>query len=286
MPAAYPRLFHIGTQKAGSTYLYNILAQHPDLSLPKIKEPAYFTTNYERGLEWYSGLFEGEGIRLDTTPKYFQLGEKAAPRIKEYADRHLAEPPRFLLILRNPVDYLNSHFEMQKYHGFFRNNPGDYPEPMDKLIDHLRRYPKYLERARYAKILRSHWLSRWPLENFLIVYFEDFIADPNGTANRICRFFGVSEHEFNTANQVSRNKMLRNDWLFRLQSWTVKREGIKNVLKKSRLFNYAYKNVLTGKSGSKLPPGDRREIAAMLKPDVAELEVLLGKKIEVWPDFK
>ena len=50
-----PNFLCVGAQKAGTTTLYDILNQHPDIYLPKIKETKYFAADekFNRGLDYY-----------------------------------------------------------------------------------------------------------------------------------------------------------------------------------------------------------------------------------------
>ena len=163
-----PHLFHIGTQRAGSTYLYNLLKAHPDVSL-SYQEVAFYSRNFDRGVGWYVDSFAKGDHAIDTSPKYFMKGEQAAPRIKEWVT---GQPPLFLLILRNPVDYVHSHYQMHLRKGYFKNQSVMYPKVPSDLIEFVEMYPSYLERGRYCKILEEHWLSRFDASQFKIVFFE------------------------------------------------------------------------------------------------------------------
>ncbi|MFN9173847.1 MAG: hypothetical protein ACK58N_04855, partial [Synechocystis sp.] len=54
-----PNFMIIGAQKAGTTALNKYLSQHPQIFMCPLKEPQFFSTDviYERGLDWYRGLF-------------------------------------------------------------------------------------------------------------------------------------------------------------------------------------------------------------------------------------
>src|SRR5438132_12654782 len=56
-----PTFLIIGAMKAGSSSLYEYLRIHPEIFMPDMKEPDYFSKRARRGvgLEWYSRLFEG-----------------------------------------------------------------------------------------------------------------------------------------------------------------------------------------------------------------------------------
>ena len=52
-----PEVYLIGAQKAGTTTLAYLLAQHPDICIAKNKEPHYFTGNSAKSLTWYEKQF-------------------------------------------------------------------------------------------------------------------------------------------------------------------------------------------------------------------------------------
>lgn len=53
MPRARPHFLHIGPEKTGTSWLYRMLGQHPDVHLTPIKEVRYL---------WESSAFPGEGL--------------------------------------------------------------------------------------------------------------------------------------------------------------------------------------------------------------------------------
>ena len=118
-----PTRFHIGTQRAGSSYIYNLLKSHPGVSLSPRQEIHFYTRKFEQGVDWYLSNFGSGGTPIDTSPKYFHRGEVVAPRIKTMLGD---ARPYFLLVLRNPIDYAFSHFRMHQRQGAL---PGEAPGP-------------------------------------------------------------------------------------------------------------------------------------------------------------
>ncbi|MBT4344426.1 MAG: sulfotransferase, partial [Flavobacteriales bacterium] len=51
-----PNFMCLGVTKSGTTSLYDILIQHPEIYIPKFKEPHFFdiTENFKNGVQWYS----------------------------------------------------------------------------------------------------------------------------------------------------------------------------------------------------------------------------------------
>jgi hypothetical protein len=277
-------LFHIGTQKAGSTFLYNLLDKHPDISLSTFTEVNFFSNNFDRGNNWYTDSFKNTENKIDTSPKYFMTGETVAPRIKNYTDRS-EQKPLFLLILRNPIDYLYSHFQMHLRHNFFKKNPEKFPTLEQDIIKFVSRYPGYLNRAMYSQILRKHWLSHFDISQFKIISFEDFIRNQKKIIHEILSFYGIPTVEL-AANKTSKNSMLRFKFLFKTQSVITKNEKLKNYLKSNKLFNFLYNNILTTKSSSKMNKENRKKLQNIFKHDVQNLKELLGNNFEYWEDFK
>ena len=69
-----PNFLVIGAQRAGTTWLYECLREHPEIFLPETKELHYFDLNHEKGDEWYFQHFEEETLRIRTNPKSVVLG--------------------------------------------------------------------------------------------------------------------------------------------------------------------------------------------------------------------
>ncbi len=278
----YPRLFHIGTQRAASTFLYNLLLGHPAASLHQRSEVNFFSVEFNRGLNWYLAGFLGKQNRIDTSPKYFMLGQTVAPRIKAYAQKHLgADQPLFLIILRNPIDYLYSHWQMQLKQGFLKVDS----QPKS-LLAFVRERPGYLRRAFYWQILKGHWLKYFSAAQFKIIIFEDFIKDYSRAVKEILAFWHLPPAQL-ASRQISQNKIPKYRFLVKIRSKIIKNQKLKNYLKQSRAANFVYSRFLTqSPSQQKLPAGEREELKNIFLTDVRHLEEFLGKKITAWRDFQ
>lgn len=86
--------------KCGTTSLFHMLSQHPELSPCNIKEPHFFSINYTNGLEWYNNLFEkNDKQKFEASTSYFS-NERATKRLKKNLDKQ----PKLIIVLRNPVE--------------------------------------------------------------------------------------------------------------------------------------------------------------------------------------
>lgn len=103
-----PNFLGIGSVRGGSTWLHNLLTAHPDFYLPtKRKEIQYFTKYWERGADWYEECFKGADEAKwigEITPGYL-IAPEGPNRICEHGGIE-----KFVVILRNPVDRMVSHY--------------------------------------------------------------------------------------------------------------------------------------------------------------------------------
>ena len=277
-----PTRFHIGTQKAGSTFLYNLLSSHPDISLSTQTEVHYYHKFFDRGQDWYLSLFPEVGVKVDTSPKYLMNGPVVAQRIKEAVGE--GDQAKFLLILRNPIDFINSHYQMHAISGHFHNHRDRYPIVPENVVDYATRYPECIKQANYYALLKESWLQHFDSSQFKVVIFEDFVKNNEKVISEILTFWDLPPRQL-TAPKTSQNKMLKNRFLFELKSRVVKWAWLKKQLKQSRFLGGIYDSYLTESSGSKISPKERQDLAIMFKKDVADLESWLGYQVTAWQDF-
>jgi len=278
-----PTRFLIGTQRAGSTYLFNLLKNHSDTSLSPAQQVNFYLQSYSKGLRNYLDHFEGGGIKIDTSPKYFMKGDVVAPRIKEtVGERNV----RFLLILRNPVDYVRSHFQLHWKNGYLKSHPEKYPElpESENLVEFIKMYPGYLERAHYGQILERSWFSHFGRQQFRIIEFERFINKTEAVLNEILDFFDLPYQNLNTSFK-SRNATLRWPIIYVLRNFLIRHPFLKNMVKKTPMFNFIYKHFLTTTQSNPLDPDERSWLAGQLENEVFLLRKRTGLSFNRWDDF-
>lgn len=196
-----PNLLIIGAAKAGTTALYNYLAQHPEVFLSRVKEPMFFSREdyYARGLDWYEAEYFGGAedypVRAEATPHYLYWSEKVAPRIKEvYGER----PVKFIASFRDPVSRAYSWYWNMVREG---REDLDFDEALQVEEDRLKqnRYELYQRGSmvygysagsQYASLLQPY-LELFPPENFLFVFQDDLRSRENETCKEIFEFLGI-----------------------------------------------------------------------------------------------
>jgi hypothetical protein len=185
----------VGAQRCGTTYLYRLLDQHPEIEMakPLVPEPKFFLDDdqYGRGLEYYdSAFFSESGVRVrgEKSTSYIE-SEVAVRRIKT-----MLPDGRVIVVLRDPV-----HRAISNYRFSVQNRVEELPigDAMRAAAaggrewDHTRFSVSpfdYLARGRYADYLERLTRHLDP-EHLDVLFFEDLVAG-NGTA-ALYRRFGV-----------------------------------------------------------------------------------------------
>lgn len=204
-----PGLIIIGASKSGTSTLFYLLAQHPNLFPSIRKEVHYFDRNYEKGEMWYRSNFAPqfmversgvEGIAFEGSP-YYMFHPPTPKRM-----RMLLPDAKIIMMLRNPVDRAYSHYQHTR-----RNNrePLPFPEAVkaeaERLapeIEKLRQdeYYQSMSHVNHSYLARSvyidqirYWHGFYPRENTLILGSEACFSDPEATYKQVLRFLNLPE---------------------------------------------------------------------------------------------
>ncbi len=132
-----PDFLIIGAPRAGTTWLWRMLKQHPGVDLPAVKEPFFFGAAelYRKGEDWYYNRFSGtdpskitgEGSTAyfyDQVPYFYNSGKElihddTLPVIPKLITDELPDVKIFIL-LRDPVQRAISNYRMWKARGAIR----------------------------------------------------------------------------------------------------------------------------------------------------------------------
>ena len=228
-PEHRPNLLGIGAAKAGTTWLASLLNQHPDIFMPPQKElNALHYDDLEERLDEYAEYFssaEYSRIRCDFSVRY--LNSLNAPRA---ARRHVPEA-KILMIARNPIDQIQSHYWHLRRQNFHQSQP---VSPPPDLFRALERFPELLlEPARYGKHL-ARWMAFWPKERILAIRYEDLVRETNVTLSQICDFLDIPRFNFVQVENASNTR--------------------KGVQPRTGILNTIYPLLYSGASGYVLAP--------------------------------
>lgn len=201
---ALPDFIIIGTQRSGSTSLYNYLSEHPSVSPTLHKEIHFFDAYYDRNITWYKAHFDSveylktHALITGEASPYYIFDSRAPQRIAE-----LLPKVKLIALLRNPLNRAYSHHFTRYRNGkekllfeqaiekeiaaFTRHNGKGYH-------DFLQSYDSipYLSRCLYADQLQP-WMQQFPKEQLLILKSEDLYSQTRKIYKEVLDFLGLPE---------------------------------------------------------------------------------------------
>ena len=220
-----PDFLIIGTQRGGTTSLYNYLQTHPCIGTTTTKEIHFFDRRYSKGLAWYRGHFpsalekyyvqrlQGRAyVTGEASPSY--LFHPHVPKRVARALPHV----KLIVMLRNPVDraYSQHHHVTKQGYGTLsfeetiRGEEEIIAKEREKMLQdesyesYAYRHASYLSRGIYVDQLQT-WMKVFPREQFLILKSEDFYANPAGSFKQVLTFLGVPQTELQVEEKEFKN---------------------------------------------------------------------------------
>jgi hypothetical protein len=177
----------VGAAKAGTTWLYRCLSDHPQVCMAEPKELNYFCTrllwpipasNWREGEEWLRARFsrwQPEQLRGEISPSY--LVDPHAPRLI-----HERFPEaRIIISYRNPTDALYS-----LYFQFSRQRP--VPRTFEAFIDQC----GFALPLGFYHQHTLRFLDRFPRQQLHLIVYDDITSHPGSVLSDLFRFLGVA----------------------------------------------------------------------------------------------
>jgi hypothetical protein len=271
----------IGAQKCASSWLYDILADHPEAALSEKKELDFFSYRYEQGYSWYERQFPDKpGAKAvgEISPSYFN--EASVPERARLYSPDL----RILSSLRDPVERALSQHRHQI-------RIGSVAGPDYRFETALADNPSYIDQGRYATHL-SRWLSCFPENQVLVVLMEDIRTDPEATARKVYEFLGINPDHRSAALYKKSNlsyavRSRRTDATIQWLRKSVRQLGLGGIwqaLGDSGLRNL-YRGMNRKPSEAVVPPVTAEvtlKLRELFREEINTLEQMLGRNLESW----
>lgn len=228
-----PNFLYVGPDKAGSSWLHEMLIKHPDAYLTPAKDLYFFDRYHDRGLEWYAAQFRGardEAVVGEVCQDYL-FHPEAAARIHA-----TLQPVKIMVSLRDPVDRAWSSYLYMRKHGI---GP-------DTFAEALRCRPELLEHGRYATGL-DRFLALFPRDDVHVALFDDLAVDPQGFMDGVTDFLGIDRlplapDDLAARLPAARARSVRLAWAARRSAdWVREHDGARLVgrVKRSRVVQRA-----------------------------------------------
>ena len=289
-----PNFMCLGAAKSGTTTLYDILRQHPDIYIPAFKEPHFFDIpeNYKNGIEWYKRNYfrnANKKIIADFTPSYFF--EKEAPK---RIFKNLGRDMKFLVVFRNPVDRAYSHYLHSKRDDHESEN---FEKSLELEVGRLEKYKdqsdylsylrhSYVHQGLYSQMI-DRYLQYFSLNNFLFIHFEDeLLQERDLTIKRILYFLEVDNSVLLNTNirsnpsskeksKILKKLMKKRGWWRKVIKFMVPSMQLRQIIR-----NKIQRINITEFKAQQLNSEVKSDVLAKyFKEDISNLERIINKKM-------
>lgn len=288
-----PNFFIIGGVKCGTTSLYRYLQQHPEIYMPRVKEPQFFAYEGEpparrpahmvTTLKEYVALFDavsGERAIGEASPTYLYYSERVAPRIR----RHVPNP-RLIACLRNPVERAFSQFQMAVKLG--KETCVDFAQGLRAESSRVQKgwgpIFHYTRQGFYYEHLRRY-MDLFGRDRVRVYLLDDFARNPISVLQDIFRFLGVDDRfipkvkgPYNSTRAVKSERIQH----FLVNPGVVKRVAGRMLPTQFRR-RLQWKVIRRNLKGHALPPDEQASLVELYREDVLRVSDLIGRDLSPW----
>jgi len=220
----FPDFIIIGTEKSGTTSLYDYMIQHPSIFAARTKEVHYFDINYV-GEWWYKSHFptvfkknyfkrKNEKFVTGEATPYYLFHPLVPQRICQTLPK-----VKLIVILRNPIDraYSLYHDNIRKkienlsFEAAIKKEDERLKDEKEKILANSRYNSiiywgySYLTGGIYTQQLKT-WFNFFHKNQFLILKTDDLQTNPNQVLNKTFSFLNVDNHEIQNLNTMNVGK--------------------------------------------------------------------------------
>lgn len=267
----------IGASKAATTWIFDCLAEHPQVcDTKKYKELDFFNNYYEKGVSYYQSFFKScppGKLKGESTPGYL-FNPKVAARIK-----HCFPKVKLIVCLRNPIERAFSQYNFDK--------KSDFICAKNSFEKALKLKPSLIKQGFYYSQLKRYF-DLFSKENILVLIYEDIKKDPVRFIQSIYKFLKIDDKYIPKSISNPSNKRLE----FRSVKLQITLYKIYTKLKLNRLFKKLNLEILaravkrlntTIKSKrEEMTQETRSYLQKIYQEDIKKLENLIQKDLSFW----
>lgn len=270
-----PEFMGVGPPRTGTTWLHNVLEGHVDLPYG-VKETQYFTTFYDKGLDWYARHFRyatGERKVGEICPHFFDT--EALERIKT-----LMPECKIITTMRDPVDRLYSMYKLLRHTGAASRGT---------IERTLSVWPSIAKGNRYAAHLKR-WFDTFGRENVLVTMYDELRSEPQSYVNRVTDFVGIErialseqphigDDVFSFRRAPRNRKLARKVWKLKYWLQGYQAYGLVKLLERTGAWDFCTGR---GELYPRLSPEDEERLRERYLPEVEALEEMLKIDLSAW----
>lgn len=299
-----PNIFIPGAGKSGTSSLHDYLNAHPDICMSKVKEPHFWTnpsfntfTNIE--LENYLSLFDGKTQYRGESSTGYLFFEDFIFNIRKSYKKY----PKFIIVLRNPIDRTYSHYWWLKGIGSekfsLRNailkDKDILPNQSLKLPE--QHYKNYYQFGLYGKSIDKFY-NTFGRDHIHIITTEKLQSNNLDTINSCFSFLGLKTLQTIPNKKINKTKILKFPWLYKnVKKIALSNSPYKRIVKpffhksirkalNENLHPLIYKLTATERKYPSLKKEDRQWIKQLYLDDVKHLKYITGMPFNEWEDFR
>jgi hypothetical protein len=191
---ALPNFICVGAERAGTTPLWRVLRQHPDVFMPEHKETHFFTRLFDRNPlvlyeAQYFGASRGHRAIGESTPEYMRF-----PEVPGLLRKALGPDLKLIFCLRDPIRRAFSQYHLrcrllEENESFARALE---LEPQRIRANRYRGMrTAYVGGSLYARQI-EYFLEVFPKESmFFMVLEEDLVKERARMVTRLCEFLDI-----------------------------------------------------------------------------------------------
>lgn len=289
-----PDFFIAGAPKCGTTALYEYLRGHPQVFMPRRKEPHFFCSDlqapyYVRDPGQYRALFDGAqpGQRVGEASVWYLYSERAAAEIQA-----AAPGAQFIVMLRNPVEMVYSYHSQRLFNHTEDVADFDAALALEDERRHGRRLPARLDHVHglmYTSIARygaqlERLFAHVDRERVLVLLYDDFRARTGEVFAQVLRFLAIDEAYRPELQVVNANGRVRSSALFSLlhRPPPSVRAAVSALVPRPLRYRVRSRLVAMNVVREKRPPVSPAAAAFLrdaYRDDVARLGTLLGRDL-------
>jgi hypothetical protein len=190
----------IGAAKSATTTLYELVKNHPEISIPTSKEVPFFSDDrvFNKGLQWYIDTYfrnATKGQRRGTITPQYMIGEGVVTS-DEVAERiHNTLPNvKLVAVVRHPIQRAFSHYRMLKKRGYetrtFEQAAEDNLKGRTKIPNYDEPDSNYIGCSEYGRILKRYY-DLFPKKNILIITTDELRENPSAVIEHFFSFINI-----------------------------------------------------------------------------------------------
>ena len=184
--------FLLGAPKCGTTWLAEVLMQHPEICVSDPKEPNIVASHKgtfgrdESEPDWatYSDCFNGEGLRIDCS-----VHAMACPVAPSRVANNWPNA-RLIICLREPVSRTISHWNMILDTEEDRENGADWSDFRSAWED-----SRLSDDTLYGAAI-TRWLEHFERDSILLIEANRMRYEASTVLEEVCNHLSISSHSF------------------------------------------------------------------------------------------